>query len=375
MKARLSPDVFKFTEGQISKIAKGWFSDKFFVRTKEVLELDKTSPRVLMQIFTRKVGVVCGIDEVIAILKLSLQDDFYKLKVEALHDGDIIQPWESVMTIEGDYPLFAHLETVYLGILARRTKVATNVKKIVDAACGRGVLFFPARFDHWMLQTGDGYAAHISGALGNSTDANCDWWGSKGIGTIPHGLIAAYRGSTVKAALKFDEYMPENINRVVLVDYDNDCIKTAVDVISKFRAQAENAKGEEGNIRSNDYIGSGKGKIWGVRFDTSGLLRDKSVTPIGEESLGVCSELCWKARKYFDKLLWQDLRIIVSGGFNEEKVRRFIKLDVPVDIFGVGSSLFDGNFDYTADIVKVNGQNCAKVGRGYNPNSRLERVE
>ena len=36
--------------------------------------------------------------------------------VHALHEGDRIAPRETVMTIEGDYTLFAHLETVYLGL-------------------------------------------------------------------------------------------------------------------------------------------------------------------------------------------------------------------------------------------------------------------
>ena len=57
-----------------------------------------------------------GMDEAIAVLKLC-SDDWDALTVHALHDGDRIEPWETVMTIEGDYTLFAHLETVYLGVL------------------------------------------------------------------------------------------------------------------------------------------------------------------------------------------------------------------------------------------------------------------
>lgn len=376
MKKRLSPDIFNFVEDQITKICAGWYSDKYFVRTQDILKLDKHHPKVLMQIFTRKNAIICGIDEVIAILKLTLKDDFKKLTIKALYDGDTIAPWETVMTIEGDYALFAHLETVYLGILARRTKVATNVKRVVDAAAGKPVLFFPARFDHWSLQTGDGYAAFISGALGSSTDANCEWWGSQSIGTIPHALIAAYNGDTAIAALKFDEYMSEDINRVVLVDFENDCIKTSLAVINAFCERHQYTMHTK-YTKCYDYaqsIGSGKRKIWGVRFDTSNLLRDKSVTPISDESLGVCAELCWKARQEFDKIGMKNLKIVVSGGFNEEKIKKFIKLDVPVDVFAVGSSLFEGNFDFTADIVKNNDVDCAKIGRKYNKNERLEIV-
>ena len=139
---RLKPGVFKLP---VAKIRSGWYSDKYFVRTREILKKDNNHVPVLMQVFTRKPGVVCGIDEAIAVLRLC-SDRPEKLKIKALHDGDKIRPNETVMTIEGDYSSFAHLETVYLGILARRTAVATSVKKVVDAAYPKQVLFFPARF-------------------------------------------------------------------------------------------------------------------------------------------------------------------------------------------------------------------------------------
>ena len=43
--------------------------------------------------------------------------------------------------------------------------------------------------------------------------------------------------------------------------------------------------------------------------------------------------------------------------------------------YGVGSSLFAGRFDFTADIVMVDGRPSAKHGRSFRPNPRLERVE
>ena len=109
-------------------------------------------------------------------------------------------------------------------MLSRRTRIATNARAIVDAAGGKEVLFFPARFDHHQVQTGDGYAAYISGALGVSTDANAEWWGSRGMGTVPHALIAAYGGDTVLATKKFAQYIDPTFNVISLVDFDNDCV-------------------------------------------------------------------------------------------------------------------------------------------------------
>jgi len=345
---RLEPSVFDIP---VDKIKSGWYSDKYFVRTKQILEKDGNHARALMQIFCRKDATVCGLDEAIAILKLCAQRP-EELVIKALYDGDEVTAGETVMTIEGDYSTFAHLETVYLGVIARPTAVATAVKKVVKAAGDKKVLFFPARFDHYRVQTTDGYAAFISGALGVSTDAQGLWWGEKGLGTVPHGLIAAYGGDTVRAALAFDKYMPEDIQRIVLVDFENDCIGTSLKV--------------------TEALGK---RLWGVRFDTAEDVKDKSVTGKGDESYGVCPELVFKAREEFDKAGFDYVKIIVSSGFDEARIKRFIDLGVPFDAVGVGSALFRGKVDFTADVVKINGKDCVKVGRGYKPNSRLHEVK
>src|SRR5207344_2407428 len=142
---------------------------------------------------------------------------FGELEVKALYDGDEIEPWETVMTIEGDYTLFAHLETVYLGVLARRTLISTNTERVLRAANGKPIIFMPARHDHHRVQTGDGYAAYVAGAMsgteiGVTSDAQASWWGGRGVGTVPHALIASYGGNTVLAATKFAEHADPDIN-------------------------------------------------------------------------------------------------------------------------------------------------------------------
>lgn len=260
------------------------------------------------------------------------------------------------MTIEGPYDAFAHLETLYLGVLARRTRVGSNTRLVVEAAKPKEVMFFPARHDHWLVQTGDGYAAHIAGAIGVSTDAQASWWGSEGIGTVPHGVIAAYGGDTVLATQKFVQYMPEHVRLVSLVDFDNDCVQTSLAVA---RAIGE--------------------RLYGVRLDTSSTMVDASVMPqMGSFTpTGVNPQLVCNVRKALDAEGFQHVKIVASGGFTVEKIEHFERLGVPVDAYGVGSSLFrdHGRYDFTADVVMVNGKPCAKIGRDYRPNSRLERVE
>lgn len=347
---RLDPSVFHLP---VERMRAGYYSDKYFVRAREILLADGCSPRVMMQVFGKQHAYLGGMDEAIAILKLC-SDDWSQLAVHALYDGDEIQPWETVLTIEGPYASFAHLETLYLGVLARRTRVGTNTRLVVDAAHPKTVMFFPARHDHWLVQTGDGYAAHIAGAIGVSTDAQASWWGSEGIGTVPHALIAAYGGDTVLATQKFADYMDPSVQIITLVDYDNDCVGTSL--------ACARALGD---------------RLWGVRIDTAETMVDRSIIPqMGtSKPTGVTPQLVWNVRTALDREGFPHVKIVASGGFTVEKIRAFEEARVPVDSYGVGSSLFSGRFDFTADIVMVNGQPQSKAGREYRPNPRLERVE
>jgi nicotinate phosphoribosyltransferase len=265
---------------------------------------------------------------------------------------------ETVLTIEGDYTLFAHLETVYLGVLARRTIVATNVARLLEVANGKPVIFMPARHDHHRVQTGDGYAAYIAGQvlgapIGVTSDAQASWWGGRGIGTVPHGLIAACGGDTVVAARMFADWAPADMNVTVLVDFENDSVSTALEV-----ARA---------------LGP---RLWGVRLDTSENLVDRSLwSELGDfDPRGVNERLVRKVRAALDGAGFEHVQIVASGGFTVEKIRSFEEQGVPVDAYGVGSSLIRGQNDYTADVIVADGVEVAKAGRRLRPNPRLALV-
>jgi nicotinate phosphoribosyltransferase len=346
---RLPPEIFDLP---VEKMREGYYTDVYFNQARETLVRDGRHPRVVVQVFQKKQAVLGGMDEAIAILKLC-SHGWDALTVHALHDGDELAPWETVMTIEGDYTLFAHLETVYLGVLARRTLVSTNTRRVVEAARGKPILFFPARHDHHRVQTGDGYAAHVAGAIGVSTDAQASWWGGRGIGTVPHALIAAYGGNTVLAATKFAEHAPPEVNVVVLVDFENDSVKTSLEVA---RALGD--------------------RLWGVRLDTSRTLVDRALWhEMGDfDPRGVNERLVHKVRDALDANGFERVRIVVSGGFDAERIREFEERGVPVDSYGVGSSLIRGDNDFTADVVLTDGLPSAKAGRSYRPSPRLELV-
>jgi nicotinate phosphoribosyltransferase len=351
---RLPPEIFELP---IEKMREGYYTDAYFNHTREVLLRDGRRPRVLMQVFQKKHSYLGGIDEAIAVLKLCA-DDWEGLTVHALHDGDRLEPYEPVLTIEGDYRDFAHLETVYLGVLARRTLITTNVVRVLEAANRKPIIFMPARHDHHRVQTGDGYAAFVAGQIvgaeiGVTSDAQASWWGGRGVGTVPHALIASYGGNTVLAATKFAENADPDINITVLVDFENDSVRTALEV-----ARA---------------LGP---RLWGVRLDTSGQLVDRSLWgELGDfDPRGVNERLVRKVRDALDADGFEHVKIVVSGGFDVERIAQFERRGVPVDSYGVGSALIRGENDFTADIVMTDGRPAAKVGRSFRPNPRLELV-
>jgi nicotinate phosphoribosyltransferase len=359
---RLKPEVFRLP---VDKIRAGWYSDAYFNLTKELLEAEQQRTHVTMQVFQKHHAALGGIDEAIAVLKQCAghrrpdgqwELGWRQLAVRALHEGEEISPYEPVLEIEGDYALFAHLETVFLGCLARRTLIMRNVREVVQAAGGKDILFFPARHDHWLVQTGDGWAAHVAGAIGVSTDAQASWWGGRGVGTVPHGLIAAYGGDTVAAARAFAARFADHMRVTVLADFDNDSASTALAVAD--------ALGEQ---------------LWGVRLDTSETLVDRAIWDDMEREgcfkpTGVNLHLVRKVRRALDDAGHAGVRIVASGGFDAEKIRAFERAGAAVDAYGVGSSLVRGENDFTADVVLVDGRPGGKRGRPCRPNPRLEPV-
>ena len=386
-KERLPVKTFRIP---YTEIRRGYRSAVYFWRTKKVMETQDVI--VTMQFFQKKNSIVCGVDEAIAILKTcagrykdqeaaNKAFDLYKLQheqhyvhelnalwelgwdqleVKALYDGNLAEPFEPVLQICGPYSLFAHLESVLLGVMARQTKIATNVKEVVSAANDKPVLMFADRFDHYATQGGDGYAAKIGGAEGYATDAMTQWWGGFGMGTMPHALIAAFGGDLVAACSAFHNEYPD-VALTPLVDFHNNCVEQSLEVLEAF-----------GDL------------LWGVRLDTSEKLVDKSLEgdiwykdPTGRfgnvknETLnGVSIPLVKKVRAALDVHGGHDVQIVVSGGFNAEKITLFEKAKAPVDVYAVGEGLLKGQTSYTADVVEP----VAKVGRGLKPEERLTLV-
>ncbi len=377
--------------------------------------------QVEMQWFTRRPGttVVAGVDAALAILRQATgywQGERFistanALQVWAVYDGDTVtysgnpQAVQPVLRVRGRYRDFGPLETVTLGFLTRASRIATNTYQILQASRGKPVLFFPARFDLPSAQAVDGYAYAIGVARYNhdhdaqvqpfiSTDAQGAWWGGQGGGTTAHAYLACFAGDIPEAMLAFARTLPPEIPRIALVDFNNACARDAVRVAGAMFAEYRRLK-EAGQTEQ-----AARFRLFGVRLDTSGDLRDSGLTPLGDPKLdlGVNPRLVWQVRDALDHAwehwqlppAWreearhycQEVKIVVSGGFRPEKIALFERLGVPVDFYGVGSWFYDNhgptNTDFTADVVRIKigetWHNMAKIGRRACDNPRLERV-
>jgi nicotinate phosphoribosyltransferase len=89
---------------------------------------------------------------------------------------------------------------------------------------------------------------------------------------------------------------------------------------------------------------------------------------------GVTPELVQRVRDALDAAGHDHVHIVASGGFDAEKIEHFERVGARVDAYGVGSSLVQGANDFTADVVRLEGRDCAKAGRRFRNNPRLERV-
>ncbi len=439
---RLSRELFKL---DAERLPQGWYSDAYFLNAVRLLEdlnrvgytFSGTAPKgvtadhvitgdieVEMQVFTRRrpFSLIAGVDEALALLQTGtgyyddagqLVSTYDRLRVEAIQDGELIEYHGNprkvmpVLRIRGRYRDFAALETPILGALAEASRVATNVYLVLEAAQGKDILFFPARFAHYKMQALHGYSYSLAiqafrrkhgGNAGTfvSTMEQGAWWGGSAGGTIAHSTIACFLGDTAETMVQFCKSRPAEIPRIALIDFHNDCVTATLQVMERMFSLYLK------ELRAGNTAEAARYKLFGVRPDTGASMRDVSIPPLGDKRLdcGVNPRLVRLLRQTIDDAhkAWSvpfeylaearawcaDVKIVVTGGFNPEKIRRFEELEVPVDIYGVGSWLLsnsdtDGtNNDFTADIVRVklDGQwvDMAKVGRCPCDNPRLELV-
>lgn len=425
----------------VEALRRGYYADRYFANSRLMLaalanegyryrganprgitgadKLKMGEIKVEAQIFNRRspFAVIAGVDHALAQLRCatgyydkdeSWVETWRDLEVDAVQDGALtyydgdLQQVSTVIEIRGSYRDFAVLETSILGVLSRASRIATNVYEVLQAAAGKTVLFFPARFDLPEAQAIDGYAYWLALRRFHrdtgialrplaSTDAQASLWRGAGVGTIPHAMIACFLADSVETMLQFARQIPLDTPRILLADFNNDVVADSRATLAAFWPHYAAAHQED------DGDGLARWRLNGVRLDTSANLRDRSL-PVEAET-GVSPQLVFTVREALNNA-WESwgvpralesvarefcrgTQIVVSGGFNMERVARFEREGAPVDSYGIGSAFLANdrrsNVDFTMDIVrvKVAGEwvDMPKVGRRAGDNPDLERVD
>ena len=325
-----------------AEILTGESADVYFARAEQVLEHEGLDPVVTMEVFARAQAVLCGIDEVKNLLAHALaKADVAETTVEALDDGDEIQPKEIVLRIAARYRAFGLYETAMLGMLAQSTGWATAARECVTAAAPQPVISFGARHVHPDITDVLDFAAIVGGCVGASTPAGARLAGLNPTGTMPHSLVLIM-GDTVAAALAFDRDLDPDVPRIVLVD--------------TFKDEAEEA------LRVAHALGD---RLYGIRLDTP------------SERGRVTPDLVKEVRARLDQAGFGHVKIVVSGGLTPDRMGVFKDAGAPVDSYAVGSYISGASpVDFTGDIKEIEGRPIAKRGRipGRTESPRLRPV-
>ena len=334
-RSQIKPPKFEPNEAVLS----GETADIYFARTIEILRHEKLNPVATMEVFTSRAGILCGMEEVKALLSRVLPED--NREVWALAEGEAMDRKEVVLRITAPYQSYGLHETAIDGILAHCSGWATAARECVEVARGIPLTSFGVRHVHPSVVAVMDYAAIVGGCAGCSSIAGAKLAGIEPLGTMPHAMIIIM-GDTVTATLAFDKYMPAEVPRVSLVD--------------TFKDEAEES------LRVAQALGD---KLDSVRLDTPG------------ERGRVTADLVKEVRARLDLAGFKHVGIFVSGGIDPERITYFIDNDAPVDGFGIGSYISGAKpIDFTADLHEIEGKPIAKRGRipGITPNPRLKRI-
>jgi nicotinate phosphoribosyltransferase len=186
-------------------------------------------------------------------------------------------------------------ETYLLAAITFETLIATKAARMVEAAQGRSVVEFGTRRAH-TPEAGvlGARAAYLGGCIGTSNTLAGFRYGVPVYGTAAHSWIMSF-DSEKEAFLSLQRLLGEY--SVQLID--------TYDPIEGARTVAELGK-----------------PLWGVRIDSGDLLA-----------------LSRETRRILDEAGLKDVRVMVSGDLDENRIAELVAAGAPIDSFGVGTEL------------------------------------
>jgi nicotinate phosphoribosyltransferase len=323
----------KFQVASDDEIKNAETTDVYFTRTREILEKEGLSDlHVTAEVTTGSLpknwewGILAGVEEAAYLLE-GVPVEVHSFPEGTLfHSADVEGVREPVMILEGRYLDFCLYETPLLGFLCHASGITTMAARVRRAAGKKTLLSFGIRRAHPALAPMIDRSCYIGGFDEVSSIVGARLLGKDPAGTMPHSLIIAI-GDQVRAWKTFNKHMPKKVPRIALVDtyYDE---KTE-------------------SILAAEVLGK---DLYGVRLDTPGSRR------------GNFAEIIREVRWELDARGYNEVKIFVSGGLNDESVA-----DLSIagaDGFGVGTSVSNApSIDFAMDIVEAEGKPVAKRGK------------
>lgn len=248
------------------------YTDKYFLRSNQILKAENMNPWVNMQVFVRKgPGKVAGIEEAIELIMENSNLAKVGGRIYAKEEGSLYNPKETVMNIVAPIQEIVELETLYLGVLTTGTtrlndnrdldfnKIGEQMRNVKELVGDRIFLYFGARHWHWTYDQALANLAFENGCSEVATDNGAEPRGKLGVGTIPHVLENVFaqkyglQNAVKEATLAFDRTINPLIPRIALPDYANLEITNTLETAMAL-----------------------EGRLYGARFDTCGGLQKRS---------------------------------------------------------------------------------------------------
>ena len=307
------------------EILNGKTTDIYFQRAEEILKKEKKNPFVTAEVYARKLpsnykwAIFSGLSELAELFKNR------KIDIQALPEGSVFFEKEPVLTMEGKYLDFAKFETPLLGYICQASGISTKAARCKIAAKGRTVLSFGARRMHPAITPVIDRYAYMGGVDGVSAVLSAEKLKLEPKGTIPHSVIIIL-GDTLKCAIAYDNAIPVEVPRIILVDtFGDEKIET---------------------IRLAQKL---KNKLNAVRIDTPGSRR------------GNLPEIVREIREELDNRGFRNVGIFVSGSLDEYCLE---ELNPWVNGYGIGTSLSNAaTINFSLDIVGIEDKLIAKKGK------------
>ena len=262
-----------------------------------------------------------------------LSDLEFEGSVRAVPEGRIAFANEPLLEVTAPLGVAQMVETYLLNQVGLQTTLATKAARYRHAAAGRNLVDFALRRAHGSdAAMKVARCSAIAGFAATSNVAAAARYGLSAAGTMAHSYVLAHAGD----ADAFRAFAASTAGTLVLLvdTYDTaEGVDRAIEVGLELRS------------------GGGGRRLSGIRLDSGDLAAHARL-----------------ARERLDTAGLTDVRVVASGGLDEEGVAALVAAGAPIDGFGIGTALGVSEdvpvLEIVYKLVEVDGEPVAKRSPG-----------